>query len=108
MLELILALVGAFFGGLIEDEEGLIVGGLLGLALGLAINARVRVNRQAKEIAALRERLDAVAADLPPVEFDFDMPASEPGRPTEAEAPADATTTPVPAGAGAPGDRVCG
>jgi len=76
MLEIILALIGAFLGAIFKDEEGLIVGGLLGLILGLVLSTRLRIGRLALELEALRARLNAVATELPPIELDLDLGAA--------------------------------
>jgi uncharacterized membrane protein len=75
MLEIILTLTDALVGTAIENAERLVVGGLVGLLSGLVLSTRLRVKRQARDLEALRARLDAIAAELPPVELDLDLQA---------------------------------
>ena len=85
ILNIILGVIGAFFGAAILDEEGILFGFVMGCLLGMVVNLRRRVTELEKRFESLELRQMATRVRPPspakPPEPEAEKPAPEPDKP---------------------------
>jgi uncharacterized membrane protein len=76
MLEILFVIAGVLTGAVVEGDDGLLFGALIGFLCGHLLSTRNLVRKLTRQIQSLEQRVDLVASELAPVELDIDLPVA--------------------------------